>query len=194
MTDETQQSSHTGGGEIVRVVYVGKNAAKQIKNRLENDGMLCRDFRMTSVDVNNGAPLVAVPIVHDVTYETRLVQEEEGVVQGFGSHFCPYSSARLGNQGHCRRRRNQADDGDDKRLTLVQTGLLVAISNFLADNETCKDKDNDDDRILCAVQQQQQQATIGRLWCRFVPFGSKMFRSGAFLNPYFLKRRIMTNL
>ena len=116
-------------GEFVRVVYVNRTAAKQVKNRLEADGMLHRDFRITNGGAEGG---VAVPImIHDEAYEARLLSSGFEGVQGFGVHICPYSSAVLGNRNRLRRY-NVSDS--DERLTLVQSGLVRAMASFLAEN------------------------------------------------------------
>lgn len=139
--EEMKEKKGSGCGEVVRVVYVDNAAAKQIKNRLEADAMLHRDFRMT-----HGNDCVAIPIVNDATYEGGLSIEKG--VQGFGLHFCPYSSAILGN-GNRLRRCNETSG--DERLTRTQIGLLRAISNFLDDNETSKGVNSEMPQLIVAL-------------------------------------------
>lgn len=123
-------------GELVRVVFAERRAAKQIKTRLEEGGMLCRNFRMTTTSTEDF--VVAVPIVEDATYDDKVLLAIDGV-RGFGSYRCPYSSAVLGNSIRLRR---PGGTNNDERLTLVQEGLLRAISSFLAVNSLSKASDD----------------------------------------------------
>jgi Met-10+ like-protein len=128
-------------GEVARVVFVISHAAKTVKTHLENDRMIRRDLRLTTVQTNvdedNGIDavvVIAVPLlVPDEAYESKLLAKmEDGVVRGFGFYKCPYSSATLGNHNALRRRNGP----QQSRLNLVQTGLLQAVKEFLREKQT----------------------------------------------------------
>jgi hypothetical protein len=134
------QMDECGRGEVARVVFVVNHAAKTVKTHLENDQMIRRDLRLTTVqnnvDEDNGTDavvVIAVPLLApDETYESKLLEKmEDGVVQGFGFYKCPYSSATLGNHNALRRR-----NGQHARFNLVQTGLLQAVKEFVRENQT----------------------------------------------------------
>ena len=131
------------GGEAVRVVLVSRQQAKQIKNRLEKDGKIQRDFRMCAAHLATPLSemkedLVAIPIISDESYEQTVLLTIEGVHQ-FGVQNCPYSSALLGN-GNLGRRLCNSNRGSESyqqpHLNTIQTALVRAISNFLSDKGT----------------------------------------------------------
>jgi Met-10+ like-protein len=145
---QRDQMDECDNGEVARVVFVVSHAAKTVKTHLENDHMIRRDLRLTTVrnnvDADNGmltVVVIAVPLlVLDEAYESKLLAEmKNGVVRGFGYYKCPYSSATLGNHNVLRRQNGE----EHARLNLVQTGLLQAVKEFLRENQSLMTQSSD---------------------------------------------------
>jgi 16S rRNA G966 N2-methylase RsmD len=143
-------SNDSSGGEVVRVVYVRRQRAKYVKNRLEADGKINRDFRMCAAAeiaapgngmqddttvLNNDPDLVAIPIICDTLDEEGIRTDSCEGVHHFGNQYCPYSSALLGNGNRNRRRLIGCGEGEEEQsqLNVVQATLVRAIC-FFADN------------------------------------------------------------
>lgn len=91
--------------EVTSVVYVKKCDAKLVKDLLENDKYLNKDFRM--VPFND---VIAIPVNFEMSQGNHVWTDK---VVSIGHHECPYSTAKLGNN-RC------AVEGE---LTRVQQGL-----------------------------------------------------------------------
>lgn len=143
----SKSKGNDSGGEVVRVLYVHRQYAKNVKNLLEADGKINRDFRMCPAAVNaalvNGmqddlpvqnrdSDLVAIPIVCEVSDAERI--RIKGV-HHFGNQYCPYSTALLGNGSRNRRRLiGCGEDGaDQSQINLVQATIVRAMC-FFADS------------------------------------------------------------
>lgn len=139
----------TSKGEEVAVVYVHRKDAKQIKDQLEHDDRLNKNFRMTSAVKNDDATTgpwdncIAVPIIA-LKEDMGSLQDDVGVISGIlrhgeggrivgtGVQFCPYSSSVLGSSSS-RRRQGVSQSSCCKPLTTTQTALL----------ETARDHSNE---------------------------------------------------
>jgi tRNA G37 N-methylase Trm5 len=113
--------------ELTSVVYVKKCDAKLVKDLLENDNYLNKDFRMVPFD-----DVIAIPVNFEVSKENHVWAEK---VVSSGHHECPYSTAKLGNN-RC------AVEGE---LTRVQQGLW----NWLRKNGVVKEKILKLDPLIC---------------------------------------------
>ena len=75
--------------ELTSVVFVKKCDAKHVKELLENDNFLNKDFRMVSAN-----DVIAIPVKFDIIQESCIWRDK---IVSTGRHECPYSSAKLGN-------------------------------------------------------------------------------------------------
>ena len=100
------------------VVYVEKRDAKFVKESLEKEEYLNRDFRMIRSE-----DLIAIPIKSEVYNERG---EWGNKILRTGEHECPYSTAKLGNS-------RLSVEGD---LTRVQQSLW----NWFKKDESVKEK------------------------------------------------------
>jgi hypothetical protein len=109
-------------GEEVSVLYVSKRNAKKVKNDLEEEGILNKDFRMTA-GVDGWNECIAVPII-----EESSTSYSSDVVMGYGQQLCPYSTSVLGNQQQ--RRPRTGDEAATSSLTMIQQALLSTADSF----------------------------------------------------------------
>ena len=111
----TDESSNKG--EIVEVIFVRRQDAKHAKTLLEENGLMDKDFRMTPrMDNASSQHSIAIPVRSACTEKALRVLDNS--VQAVGTHFCPYSSAQLGNRRHQQRTKDF-----DLKLSLVQRVL-----------------------------------------------------------------------
>jgi Met-10+ like-protein len=147
-TNASKSMSNDSGGEVVRVAYVRRQYAKKVKNLLEADGKINRNFRMCAaaemaapvhgMQDDTPAPgidpdLVAIPIIGDASDEIRIASTNMGV-HDFGNQYCPYSTALLGNGNRNRRRLIGCSEDEQSQLNLVQATLVRAMC-FFADSK-----------------------------------------------------------
>jgi hypothetical protein len=125
-------------GGYVRVIYVSRQDAKRVKNRLEKNGSINKDYRMTPCterDNKEGGEdesLIAIPILEDFTQE--LLEEVDFSLHGSGVQFCPYSTAYLGN--HLLRKPQQGANSDSVDLSLTQRALWNVCRTLLSKTKT----------------------------------------------------------
>jgi hypothetical protein len=109
-------------GEDVGVLYVLKRNAKKVKNDLEEEGILNKDFRMNE-GVGDWKECIAVPIIED---SSKSYSSDD--VMGYGRQLCPYSTSLLGN--HQQRRPRTDGKTTISSLTMVQRALLSTADSF----------------------------------------------------------------
>lgn len=110
-------------GEDVGVLYVLKRNAKKVKNDLEKEGMLNKDFRMMEGVGDEWKECIAVPIIED---SSKRYSSDD--VMGYGRKFCPYSTSLLGN--HQQRTPRTGENSITSGLTMVQRALLSTADSF----------------------------------------------------------------
>lgn len=124
-------------GEEVHVLFFDKIDAKNIKNKLEENGFLNKEFRMTTCSSNElYIGCIAAPLVLDV--DESIINSlflETNVIRGFGIQFCPYSTSSLGNHTTVRSLTRKQTPSDKASITLVQSGIMKAFSEFLNQNK-----------------------------------------------------------
>jgi hypothetical protein len=126
------------GGEDVRVLYVLKRNAKKVKNDLEEEGILNKDFRMMEGVGDEWKECIAVPIIED---PSKSYSSDD--VMGYGRQLCPYSTSLLGN--HQQRRPRTGGETTTSNLTMVQRALLSTADSF-------RPRSPEDDPLTNAVQ------------------------------------------
>jgi len=88
-------------GDNVPVIYVHKKDAKRMKTYLEAKGLLHKDYRMTpSSETDNYSHCIAIPVRETISLDEIEFSDPSCPIiqiQGKGNHFCPYSTACLGN-------------------------------------------------------------------------------------------------
>ena len=113
----------TDGGEDVGVLYVLKRSAKKVKNDLEEEGMLNKDFRMMGGVGDEWKECIAVPIIED---PSKSYSSDE--IMGYGRQLCPYSTSLLGN--HQQRTPRTGEKTTTSVLTMLQRALLSTADSF----------------------------------------------------------------
>ena len=131
-------SSRQNLGCEVDVIFVPKRKAKVVKSILEAEGLLEKDFRMIPADPEIAGDCIALPVKD----EFRKVEKGtwSDLIQGSGKHFCPYSTAILGN------RLNLATCITTKHgnSTLVQQAILQTVQKL----STVNGKSSVDDDVV----------------------------------------------
>lgn len=117
--ESSSRADPGNSGDRVRVLFVKKRHAKQIKTTLERSGEINKDFRMVPGE-GEWNEAIAIPVL-EMKQEYRTLT---GVV-GDGSVFCPYSTSLLGN--HTGRAAKTTKKGSDERITLVEQALLASV-------------------------------------------------------------------
>lgn len=115
-------SNHeSGNDEEVGVIFVKKRDAKTVKNALEDEGLLNKDYRIaaTTCDVDCLAIPILAPFKAD-TFSQKLL------VVGTGKQGCPYSSAVLGN-----RQKQQVLQSKQSQWCPLKQALLLGIQSHL---------------------------------------------------------------
>jgi hypothetical protein len=110
-------------GEDVGVLYVLKRNAKKVKNDLEEEGMLNKDFRMMGGVGDEWKECIAVPIIDD---PSKSYSSDD--IMGYGRQLCPYSTSLLGN--HQQRTPRTGEKTTTSSLTMLQRALLSTADSF----------------------------------------------------------------
>jgi hypothetical protein len=110
-------------GEDVGVLYVLKRNAKKVKNDLEEEGILNKDFRMMEGVGDEWKECIAVPIIED---SSKSYSSND--VMGHGRQLCPYSTSLLGN--HQQRTPRTGEKPTASSLTMLQRALLSTADIF----------------------------------------------------------------
>jgi tRNA G37 N-methylase Trm5 len=115
-------------GDHVRVLYVDPKDAKTTKTRLEEMGMLNKDFRMTSSTHNDFLNCIAIPLIAKSINTSFPHYFTEIRFAGEGNQFCNYSTSLLGNH----MQRHPRKDGEAvSSPTLIQRALHETCVAFL---------------------------------------------------------------
>lgn len=142
-------SASVKSGDEVFVVFVDKKDAKTAKNRLEENELINKDFRLTPVSSlqEMKQDCIAVPLPSDtIELEVQSALCKYVTILGFGKQYCPYSTSILGN--HNQIRCPSSASTDQHTITLVQSGVLKAFSMFLNRNRSLSHDKNQSHLIL----------------------------------------------